>query len=117
MRFIVDESTGPSVARWLLERGYQVFSVYDEARGAADDAIIAKALDEQWILITNDKDFGEKVFREQQSHAGVVLLRLQDERAAAKIAVVRQLLDRHSDALPGQFVVATEKHVRFAKGF
>jgi hypothetical protein len=33
MRFLVDECTGPSVARWLREQGYDVFSVYEQARG------------------------------------------------------------------------------------
>jgi len=39
MRFVVDECTGPAVARWLLGQSHEVFSVYDEARGMADDAI------------------------------------------------------------------------------
>ena len=33
-------------------------------------------------LITNDKDFGERICRECHPHRGVVLLRLEDERAA-----------------------------------
>ena len=38
MRFLVDESTGPAVAAWLRAQGYEVFSVYDEARGMVDEA-------------------------------------------------------------------------------
>lgn len=57
MRFLVDESTGPAVASWLRDENYDVFSVFDEARGIDDEHIIRKALDEQWVLITNDKDF------------------------------------------------------------
>ena len=40
MRFLVDECTGPAVAEWLRGQGYEVFSVYDEARGLDDDAIM-----------------------------------------------------------------------------
>ncbi|MBO9371611.1 MAG: DUF5615 family PIN-like protein, partial [Chloroflexi bacterium] len=43
MRFLVDECTGPAVAKWLREQGYEVVSVYEEARGAGDDEIIQKA--------------------------------------------------------------------------
>ena len=32
MRFLVDECTGPAVARWLRDQSHQVFSVYEEAR-------------------------------------------------------------------------------------
>mgnify|MGYP001573074515 CR=1 FL=1 len=95
MRFLVDECTGPAVARWLREQQHEVFSVFDEARGMDDDDIVQKAYAENWILITNDKDFGEKVYRERRPHKGVVLLRLEDERVANKINTLRRLLEKH----------------------
>ncbi len=114
MRFLVDECTGSAVARWLREQGYEVFSVYDEARGISDDDILQKAFIENWILITNDKDFGEKIFREGSLHRGVIFLRLDNERAANKINKLQLLLENYSDRLPEQFVVVTESKVRFA---
>ncbi|HBE44961.1 MAG TPA: hypothetical protein DDW17_05790 [Deltaproteobacteria bacterium] len=115
MRFFVDECTGPAVAEWLREQKHEVFSVYDEARGLDDDTIIQKAFTENWILITNDKDFGEKIYRERQYHQGVILLRLDDERAASKIEVLRRLLRDYADRLADQFVVVTEAKVRFTR--
>jgi len=50
-----------------------------------DDEIIVKAFAEDWILITNDKDFGDKVYRERYPHKGLILLRLDDERASNKL--------------------------------
>lgn len=115
MRFLVDECTGPAVARWLRAQKHEVFSVYEEARGMDDDEVIAKAFAEDWILITNDKDFGEKVYREQRPHKGVVLLRLEDERAANKILALRRLLEGYAGQLANQFVVVTERQVRFTR--
>jgi predicted nuclease of predicted toxin-antitoxin system len=115
MRFLVDECTGPGVARWLRAQGHDVFSVYEQARGLGDDPIIAKAHAEGWILITNDKDFGERVHRAGTEHSGVVLLRLEDERTVSKIETLRRLLEGHADKLAGQFVVVTEAQVRFAR--
>lgn len=114
MRFLVDECTGPAVASWLRTQAFEVFSVYEESRGASDDVILRKAQVENWILITNDKDFGEMVYRERKPHRGVVFLRLQDERAASKIDAIRKLLRDHADRLPDAFVVVTDTHVRFA---
>ena len=51
MRFIVDECTGPEVAKWLSQNGYEVFSVFEEARGIDDESIIQKALEGNWILM------------------------------------------------------------------
>jgi predicted nuclease of predicted toxin-antitoxin system len=115
MRFLVDESTGPAVAEWLRENGHEVFSVFNEARGMQDGDIIQKAFRDYWILMTNDKDFGEKVYRERQPHRGVILLRLEDERAFVKIEVIRRLLETYADKLSGSFVVVTETSVRFAR--
>lgn len=114
MRFLVDECTGPTVARWLREESHEVFSVFDEARGMADDDILEKAHSENWILITNDKDFGEKVYRERQPHRGVVFLRLEDECVASKIQAIDSLLDGYAAQLADAFVVVTERQVRFA---
>jgi len=115
MRFLVDECTGPAVARWLREQGHEVFSVYDEARGMEDDAVIEKASSEGWILITDDKDFGEEIYRARRKHRGVILLRLEDERAANKIAVLRRLMDGYADRVQDRFIVVTEKRIRFAR--
>ncbi|MCW3052651.1 MAG: hypothetical protein JWN14_1821 [Chthonomonadales bacterium] len=115
MRFLVDECTGSSVARWLSSEGHDVFSVYDQARGIDDETVIEKAYAENRILITNDKDFGEKVYRDRKPHHGVILMRLENERAIVKIETIRRLLELYADRLPGQFVVVTEKRVKFAR--
>lgn len=114
MRFLVDECTGPMVARWLREQEHEVFLVYEQARGMNDDDVISKAFAEAWILVTNDKDFGEKIYREKTAHCGVILLRLEDERAANKINVLQKLLKAYTAELSFQFVVVTEKQIRFA---
>ena len=115
MRFLVDESTGPRVARWLREEGHDVFSVYEQSRGISDEEVIQKACREDWVLKTNDKDFGNKVYRENHPHRGVVLLRLSDERSAAKIETLKKLLSNYSDRLTKAFVVVTETRIRFAQ--
>jgi len=115
MRFLVDECTGPSVAAWLHGQGHEIFSVFDEARGIEDNEVIYKAYNESWILITNDKDFGEKVFRERHPHRGIIFMRLEDERAANKIEVLRRLLEAYADRLIDRFVVVTDTQVRFAR--
>lgn len=115
MRFLVDENTGVYVAKWLRSQKHEVFSVYQEARGINDTLIIQKAFQENWILITSDKDFGEKVYREQHPHRGVILLRLEDETSVNKVRVLKTILETYSQQLSDNFIVVTEKRVRFAK--
>jgi predicted nuclease of predicted toxin-antitoxin system len=54
MHLIVDESTGPSVARWLEDLGHDVVSIYDDAPRLPDDDFFAFAIRDDCIVITND---------------------------------------------------------------
>jgi len=112
MRFLIDECTGPLVARWLRQFQHDVISIYEESRGLDDDGVLQKAVADNRILITNDKDFGKMIFREGKPHKGVILLRLGDERAANKIKVLKLLLEQYAAQLAGNFVVVTETTVR-----
>ena len=103
------------MARWLRERNHDVVSIYEQARGSSDDRVLQTAIDEDRILITNDKDFGEKVHRDGRSHRGVILLRLEDERPSSKIGVLSRLLESYGDRVQGSFVVVSEQRVKFAK--
>jgi predicted nuclease of predicted toxin-antitoxin system len=115
MKFIVDECTGPAVVQWLRSQGHEVISVFEDCRGIDDEEIIKKAASEESILVTNDKDFGEKVFREGRLHHGVILMRLSDERPAGKIQILKRLITHHGSILPDNFVVVTEEGIRIAK--
>jgi predicted nuclease of predicted toxin-antitoxin system len=115
IRFIVDECTGPLVAKWLLSKNYQVLSIYDNFKGIKDFEILRIAQEEKWVIITNDKDFGELVYKNNFQHHGIVLLRLIDERSSNKIDVLEKLIDNHFDELKGKFIVVTENSVRIIK--
>jgi len=100
MRFLVDECTGPAVAKWLQRLHHDVFSAYDEARGLDDEGIIEKANLENYILVTNDKDFSELVFRMRKPHKGVILLRLKDERSENKLSPNQPCILTQPTSLP-----------------
>jgi predicted nuclease of predicted toxin-antitoxin system len=112
VRFLVDESTGAAVVRYLRSAGHDVLAVAETMPQADDLDVLARAAGEGRILVTNDKDFGELVYRNGQAHSGVVLLRLQDETSANRVRVVRALLEQYTDRLGGHFTVATERGVR-----
>jgi predicted nuclease of predicted toxin-antitoxin system len=115
VRFLIDESTGPTLGAWLREAGHEVYSVYEQARGVSDQEVLKIANAGRWILITNDKDFGERIFREGEAHQGVILLRLRNERSANKINAVQRVLTRYADRLEGRFVVVSEDKIRITE--
>lgn len=115
MKFLVDECVGPSVAYWLKQKGFDAISIYDDLPGISDDTVLDKALSENRVLITSDKDFGEMIFKNKRQHNGIVLLRLSNEKPSNKIFVLENLLKDHVLELSGNFVVATEQAVRITK--
>jgi len=113
MRFIVDESAGRAVVEFLRRAGHDVLAVDEAMPGARDADTLARASSEERVLVTNDKDFGELVFRSGQPHHGVLLLRLRDESPENRLRVMNAVLDEHAARLAGRFTVATEAGVRF----
>jgi predicted nuclease of predicted toxin-antitoxin system len=109
MQFIVDESTGVAVIEYLRAAGYRVLAIGESMPQAVDKEILERAESEGYILITNDKDFGELVFRSGLAHHGVLLLRLRDEGSANRVNVVKLVLEKYADRLAENFVVATKK--------
>ena len=103
----------PGVAAWFESNGHDVFSAYDQSPGETDDNLLHRAVAEDRIVVTNDRDFGELIYREGREHRGVVFLRLHDERTPNKIRMLTQLLTRHTDDLSGRFVVVSETQTRF----
>lgn len=112
MRFLVDESTGTAVAEHLRSMGHDVLAVGEVMPQATDHDILARAALEERIVVTNDKDLGELVFRSRQAHAGVLLLRLRDESSTTRVRVVQAVMERHAGQLAGHFSVATERSLR-----
>jgi predicted nuclease of predicted toxin-antitoxin system len=74
--------------------------------------LLNQAVAETQIIITNDRDFGELIYRERREHRGVVFLRLRDDRVPNKIRVIAELLAHHGDRIAGEFIVVTESQVR-----
>jgi predicted nuclease of predicted toxin-antitoxin system len=116
VRFVVDECTGPWVAAWLVSAGHDVVSIFTQERGASDEAVLRQAVEEDRVLVTNDKDFGDRVFRDRERHRGVVLLRLEDERALNKIARLQATLAMFPEGIGARCIVVTEGGVRVASG-
>lgn len=116
MRFLLDESADLPLADYLTTRGHDVTSVVrDHPRSIADTEVLAIARRERRVLITNDKDFGELVFRRRLMHSGVILFRLEEEPLAVKQYWLRRVLEDVAEPI-GEFIVITESGIRVRRG-
>lgn len=116
LRFLVDESVSGDVIEYLRSSGYDVVAIVEVAKGARDQVILIRAVNEERILITIDKDFGDLVFHSGQSHVGVLLFRLKDETGSNQVRVLSSVLDRYAGRLPGQFAILRDESIRLRGG-
>lgn len=85
---LADENLNAQLIHDLREVGYQVLSVREQFGGIPDPSVIAMALQEKAVLITEDKDFGELVFAHKIARLTIVFLRYQKR----EVELVRRLL-------------------------
>ncbi|HAK95105.1 MAG TPA: hypothetical protein DCM87_08920 [Planctomycetes bacterium] len=64
------------------------------------------------ILLTDDLDFGELVFRQRRAASGVLLLRMAGLSLARKRAIVLDALNEHGQDLYGRFAVLDLRQLR-----
>ena len=77
MRFLADENLPGPVVRALRDLGHDVSWAREDAVGAADWLLLARAQAEQRIIVTCDTDFGELAFHSGfPAASGVILLRI-----------------------------------------
>ncbi len=112
MKFIADEGVDAPIVSALRNKGYDVLYILELSPGKQDDVILSEANSQNRILLTQDKDFGELVFRLQQIHSGVVLIRLHGIKPLEKAIIVTTALEKHLNELHNAFVVIQKNAVR-----
>jgi predicted nuclease of predicted toxin-antitoxin system len=112
LKFLVDVGVGTAVEELLREHGYDVRTVRSIDPGMDDLDIVRLAHAEERMVLTMDKDFGELVYHAAASHAGVLLLRLDDATGQEKRRVVEGILIAHADRIKGCFCVYQRGRLR-----
>ncbi len=88
MDFVVDESVERQNVARLRVDGHNVLSIAETAAGSSDRAVLTQANSRDAVLVTEDKDFGELVYREGLVSSGVLLVRLGGLPPDSKAAIV-----------------------------
>ena len=113
MKFLADECCDAGLVKSLRLEGYDVLYVPEEKAGIADDEVLLYAYNEARILLTEDKDFGELVYRLKKPSKGIILIRIRVEDRHTKALRLRELIRNHEDRIEGYFVVIDSNKFRF----
>ena len=72
---LADENIHGFIIKTLREAGFEVVSVIESSSGIKDEKVIQLALEHGYLLLTEDKDFGEWVFAHHIKDLSVLFLR------------------------------------------
>jgi predicted nuclease of predicted toxin-antitoxin system len=112
MRFILDESVDIRVASYLRVLGHNTTVVArDYPASLPDYEILALARAEQRTVITNDRDFGELIFRRLNPGTGVLYLRLGTLDASGAVERIVEVLERYPGEIT-EYITVTPTRIR-----
>ena len=95
----------------LTDSEHDVLSALEKNPSATDEDILALAFEEQRVLVTEDKDFGELVFVRRLPHPCII--RFVDMPVIEKVAAMRELIEHYAEAMQeGALIVVTQNRVR-----
>ncbi|MDG4551976.1 MAG: DUF5615 family PIN-like protein [Candidatus Contendobacter sp.] len=111
-RFLADENFLGDAVTALREAGHDIAWIRTDSPGSTDPEVLTRAVVEQRILLTFDKDFGDLAYRcGLPAACGIVLFRisLPSPRVAARL--IKTVLQSRDD-WAGHFSVVEENRLR-----
>jgi len=112
MNLVADESVDSGIISLLRQMGITVVSISEISSGIKDSEVLKIASENQYLLITEDKDFGELAYRLKLVHHGILLIRLSDTPRKERIVIVSDTIGKHYDQLLRNFSVISKTGLR-----
>lgn len=115
MKFLADEGVDKPIVDILRSAGFNIHYILETHQGVEDERVLQIANEEERILITQDKDFGTLVYHLQNSHFGIILIRLGNRKASEKGQIVKKVILDEGERMRNAFTVIQPKMVRIRR--
>lgn len=112
MNLLLDENIDRTIVARLRADGHSASWIAEMAPGVTDEEVLASANASGAFLITEDKGFGEMVFRLGMIHRGVLLVRLAGLSPSEKASILSDVLRERGEELLGRFSVLSPQDLR-----
>jgi predicted nuclease of predicted toxin-antitoxin system len=114
MRFLLDMGISPVSGQFLRDQGHDVIHLRDQGlERLPDPDILAKAREEERILITHDLEFGELLGSAGAQLPSVITFRLRNMSPDSVNHYLREILEHHRAILEkGAIMSVSEGQIR-----
>jgi len=117
MRIKVDEDLPKAAAQFLREKGFEAVSVVGQGMGGFQNPALWQIIQsEQRFLVTADKGFGDIRAFPPGTHAGILLLRPEQDGIRPVMELLEQVVTScDMRALVGAVTVTTPRGIRIRR--
>ena len=113
MRFLANENFPAASVRLLRLSGHEVVYVIEDFPSLEDEVVLQRAHDEQRVLLTFDRDYGELIFKRRLPvPLGVIFLRFDPATPLEPAERLLELLALPDMEWVGRFTVLTRDQIR-----
>ncbi|MCC5662655.1 DUF5615 family PIN-like protein [Nostoc sp. CHAB 5784] len=113
MRFLANENFPLPSVRLLRLAGYDVDSVTEDSPGIEDTEVLTRAANEQRVILTFDRDYGELIYRLRlPSPTGVIYLRFRPHTPEEPATLLLNLLEIEGLQFEERFTVLERDQIR-----
>ncbi len=114
MKFLADENVPLPSALLLRRLGYDVRHIAQDCPGEKDSAVMETAKNEERIIITFDRDYGELIFRRMlPAPAGIIYLRFEPYYPTEAGEIIASMIETTGISFAGKFtVIKSDGHIR-----
>ncbi|GAA4413430.1 hypothetical protein GCM10023187_41700 [Nibrella viscosa] len=113
MRFLANENFPKPSVDLLRKAGHEVVSIAETNSGVSDTAVLSKAVEEQLIILTFDRGYGELLFRYRLEWSpAVVYFRTKGQTPYDAASLLLKLLKDERFEIVNKFTVVDTESIR-----
>lgn len=116
MNLLANENFPKASVIALREYGYNVLSIGEDNPSITDHEVVAIAIQEERLILTFDRDYGELVFKKGlKPPKGVIYLRIEDFTPAEPADIIHKLIQSKKFSFEQHLTVVDNNFVRQRK--
>jgi predicted nuclease of predicted toxin-antitoxin system len=113
MQFLANENFPLPSVRLLRQANHDVASITEDSPGIEDSVVLDRAKDEERIILTFDRDYGELIYRLRlRSPKGIIYLRLRPHNSEEPALLLLDLLKNKELKIERRFTVIERDQIR-----
>jgi predicted nuclease of predicted toxin-antitoxin system len=112
MKFLADAHISAEMVTMLRDLGHDCLDASAIPPRMPDTDVLQMAAADDRVVLTADKDFGERIFVHRIPCPGVILIRIALADESDRVAHLRTALPTLLARLPGSFITVTASAIR-----